>query len=162
MKDWFANLEQREQRFVIAGGIAVLIAILYLGIWAPLDRGHTALKADVNTWQESLTDLKLLRPRLAAGNNQPGQPASNGQTPIVIVDQTLRSRGLDQYRTRSQPVSNNGIRVEFENVAFDDLVLWLGDVSSQHGMHVQAGTFSGGNQTGTGRINATLTLERVL
>ena len=85
--------------------------------------------------------------------------ASTQQSPIIIVDQTLRSRGLEQYRQRSQPTTSNGIRIEFENVAFDDLVLWLGDLADQYGMHVQAGSISAG-RSGPGRINATLTLER--
>ena len=82
------------------------------------------------------------------------------QSPIIIVDQTLRSRGLEQFRRRSQPTTSNGIRIEFENVAFDDLVLWLGDLADQYGMHVQQGSLSAGGRSGPGRINATLTLER--
>ena len=87
---------------------------------------------------------------------------TNQQAPIIIVDQTLRSRGLEQFRRRSQPTTANGVRVEFEGVAFDELVLWLGDLSSQYGMHVQAGSLSAISQAGPGRINASLTLERAL
>ena len=162
MNDWFASLEQREQRFVLIGAAAVVLALLYVGIWAPLTNNHSAVRVDVDTWQQSLSELKSLRPRLAAQSDGLPRSENSGRTPIIIVDQTLRNRGLDRFRTRSQPVSGNGIRVEFENVAFDELVVWLGDMSAQHGMHVQAGTFSGGNQTGSGRVNATLTLERVL
>ena len=72
---------------------------------------------------------------------------------------TLNSRGLQSKRSQPTP---NGIRVEFENVAFDDLVLWLGDLSSQYALEVQAGSLSNATQTGPGRINATLTLERTL
>jgi general secretion pathway protein M len=94
--------------------------------------------------------------------NRPGPILGSQQSPIIIVDQTLRSRGLERYRQRSQPTTSNGIRVEFENVAFDELVLWLGDLSDQYGMHVQAGSFGKTSQVGPGRINATLTLERAL
>ena len=84
------------------------------------------------------------------------------QAPIIVVDQTLRSRGLEQFRRRSQPTTSNGVRVEFEGVAFDELVLWLGDLSTQYGMHVQAGSVSAIAQAGPGRVNASLTLERAL
>lgn len=163
MRDWFESLDSREQRFVAIGAVVVVLAILYGAIWAPIDKRHTELRAEVDAWQQSLTDLKRLRPQLTNPANT-RQPAVTGQqqTPLIIVDQTLRSRSLERYRTRSQPVSSNGIRVEFENVAFDDLVLWLGDMSGQYGLHVQAGTFSGGSRASVGRINATLTLERAL
>ena len=88
-------------------------------------------------------------------------PASR-QTPVVIVDQTLRARGLDRALRRSQPTTSNGIRVEFENVAFDDLVLWLDDLGSQYAMQVASGSLSTTAQATPGRINATLTLERSL
>ena len=54
------------------------------------------------------------------------------------------------------------MRVEFEGVAFDELVLWLGDLSDEFGMHVQAGSVSAVPQAGPGRVNASLTLERGL
>jgi type II secretory pathway component PulM len=52
--------------------------------------------------------------------------------------------------------------VEFESVPFDDLVLWLGDLSSQFAMEVQSGSLSAAAQSAPGRINATLTIERTL
>lgn len=163
MKDWFESLEMREQYFVAAGAVVVLLALLYAMVWAPLDKKHMQLREDVRQWQSSLADLRPLRLTAGSGIANPStNVVSSNQTPIIIVDQTLRSRGLDRYRRRSQPTTSNGIRVEFEDVAFDELVLWLGDLSQQYAMDVQAGSFSVGAQATPGRINATLTLERSL
>lgn len=160
MRDWFDGLETREQLFVGLGVVIVAISLLYGFVWAPLDRNHATKAASVSDWQRSLAELAPLK-GLAQNSTRPAGGSSQ-QAPIIVVDQTLRSRGLEQFRRRSQPTSSNGIRVEFENVAFDDLVLWLGDLSEQHAMHVQAGSLSKGSQSGPGRINATLTLERAL
>jgi len=163
VNDWFESLETRERIFVAVGAFIVAVALIYGFVWAPLDEKHAMLKNDVENWQRSLAELRPLRSAQPAGNQ--GQPSRNIVTqmsPIIIVDQTLRSRGLDRYRQRSQPTASNGIRVEFENVAFDELVLWLGDLSDQYSMHVQAGSFGKTSQVGEGRINATLTLERSL
>lgn len=163
MKDWFDSLQARERIFVALGAVCVALLVLYGLGWAPLEKRHAVLQADVQAWQRSLAELRPLRAR----NSAPGQTRSTPtpgiqQSPIIIVDQTLSSRGLDRYRRRSQPTTSNGIRVEFENVAFDELVLWLGELSEQYAMHVQAGSFSTGPQIATGRINATITLERAL
>ena len=163
MKDWFSSLESREQAFVVGGGVFVVVALIYALLWMPLDKNHRQMLASVDNWQRSLAELGPLRS--LAGSAQPSRPQSavnNSQAPIIIVDQTLRSRGLDQYRRRSQPTTSNGVRVEFESVAFDDLVLWLGDLSEEFGMHVQAGSVSVVPQAGPGRVNASLTLERAL
>lgn len=163
MKDWFDGLESREQLFVSLGAVIVAVALFYGLIWAPLDRNHEAMAVSVDDWQRSLAELAPLKGMAqASGSTTATSSSTNQQAPIIIVDQTLRSRQLEQFRRRSQPTSSNGIRVEFENVAFDDLVLWLGDLGDQYAMHVQAGSLSKGSQSGPGRVNATLTLERGL
>ena len=163
MKDWFESLEARERLFVSAGGVIVIVALFYVLIWAPLDAGQKELSADIATWERSLAELRPLKNMQAAGGDAPQSGASGQQqTPVVIVDRSLRARGLDRSLKRSQPTTSNGIRVEFENVAFDDLVLWLGDLGNQYAMQVSAGSFSAANQLEPGRINATLTLERTL
>lgn len=162
MRDWFESLEPRERLFVTAGAVIVAAALLWGLLWAPLDKGHRELQQRVSTWERSLAELRPLASAPLPGNGS--RPASAAgaasQSPVVIVDSTLRSHGLGQPK-RSQPTPN-GIRVEFENVAFDKLVVWLGDLSYQYGMEVQAGSLSAATSEAPGRINATLTLERTL
>ena len=160
MRDWLDSLESRERLFVLGGATAVALALLYAFVWTPLDRGHRSLQSSVIDWERSLAELRPLRGVQTTTTNSDRPAVSSNQTPVVIVDQTLRVRGLDRSLRRSQPTSSNGIRVEFENVAFDDLVLWLNDLSSQYAMQVAAGSLSTSTQAGPGRINATLTLER--
>jgi general secretion pathway protein M len=164
MKNWYENLEAREQIIVLVGAVVVMVALIYSLVWVPVDKRHTQVANSVTNWERSLVELRPLRSLAASSSVRDGAASvsSSQQAPIIIVDQTLRSRGLEQYRRRSQPTTANGIRVEFENVAFDELVLWLGDLSQQHAMQVQAGSLSLAPQAGTGRINASLTLERTL
>ena len=163
MKDWFDSLNQRERQFVLGGAVIVAISLIYGLAWAPFDKQYKELEANIVRLERAIVDLRSIRAILKSGNSS-GSPfvSQNQQSPIIIVDQTLRSRGLDRYRKRSQPSGSNGIRVEFENVAFDDLVIWLGDLVERHAMHVQNGSFSVGAQAAPGRVNASLTLERSL
>jgi general secretion pathway protein M len=161
MRAWFESLEHREQLFVGIGALVVTLAVLWGLVWTPLDKGHRDLQESVSTWERSLAELRPLAsmPQPASGSQDAPQLGST-QSPVIIVDTTLRQRQLGQPK-RSQPTPN-GIRVDFDNVAFDDLVLWLGDLSSQYGMEVQAGSLSTAARSGPGRINATLTIERTL
>ncbi len=161
MKDWFDELEPRERLFVSGGAIVVAIAVFWGLVWMPLDKGHQSAQERVSTWERSLAELRPLASQPQPANGTQSRPRVTGtQSPVIIVDTTLRNRSLGLPK-RSQPTPN-GIRVEFENVAFDDLVLWLGELSIQYGMEVQAGSLSIAVQSGPGRINATLTLERTL
>ena len=163
MKSWFETLDSRERIFVIGGAAVVLMALLFAFVWTPLDKGQAALKSSVLVWERSLAELRPLK-GMQQSSSSSSQTATTiaRQTPVLIVDQTLRARGLDRALKRSQPTTSNGIRVEFENVAFDDLVLWLGDISAKHSMQVSSGSLSIARRAGPGRINATLTLERLL
>ena len=160
MKDWFYSLEDRERLFVSIGAMIIVVALVYGFAWVPLDKKHSEATANVSDWQRSLAELRPLSGAITQASRGSSSGNASQRSPIIIVDQTLRSRGLEQYRKRSQPTSSNGIRVEFENVAFDELVIWLGDLSEQYQMTVQAGSLSAGNRSGPGRVNATLTLER--
>jgi type II secretory pathway component PulM len=142
MKDWFEELEPRERLFVSVGAIVVVIAVFWGLVWMPLDKGHRGAQERVAVWEQSLAELRPLasQPQPAAGAQGRPRPAST-QSPVVIVDTTLRNRSLGQPK-RSQPTP--------------------GDLSNQYGMNVQAGSLSVAAQSGPGRINATLTIERTL
>lgn len=161
MKDWFDNLEQREQIFVGIGGVVTILVLFWAAIWMPLDRKHENLARSVDTWKTSLAELQVVAVNLRSGPSGGTTMPRAGldDSPVVVVDQTLRERGLNNTVKRQQP-SPNGIRVEFEDVAFDQLVVWLGDLNSRYGMEVQAGSMTLSSRAAPGRINASLTLER--
>lgn len=161
MKLWLQSLEARERMFVLGGAVAVVVALFYAFVWTPLDRGHQSMQESVISWERALTEIRPMK-GMQAQTTSSARPQASQQTPVVVVDQTLRARGLDRALRRSQPTTSDGIRVEFENVAFDDLVLWLDDLGSQYSMQVASGSFSPGSEGARGRVNATLTLERTL
>ncbi len=110
MRNWFDSLEQRERLFVSAGGVFLLVALIYAFVWLPLDKGQQSMSASIATWERSLADLQPLS-GLHSGRPNTGSAAGvdSQQTPVVIVDQTLRARGLDNTLKRSQSTTSNGI-----------------------------------------------------
>lgn len=163
MKEWFANLATRERLIVAVGGAAALLILFWALVWLPLERGQEELRTSVSDWRQSLSELRVLAASMALDESEAvSVPVGDaGQSPVVVVDQTLRERNLNSAVKRRQPTPN-GIRIEFENVAFDELVVWLGELSAAHGLSVQAGSLSQGTRDEEGRINASLTLERSL
>ena len=161
MKDWFLALDQRERLFVAAALAFVIFAAAWFGVWEPLNAGHKRAAENVSTWQRSLAELRPMKGQVQASANS--RPAATGQNQslVVVVDNSLRQRGLYGSLQRSQPTpGGNGIRVEFESAAFDDLMLWLGDLHRQFGLRVQSGSFSIASSDSPGRVNSSVTLER--
>ena len=162
MKDWYFSLQYQERLMVGGGAFVLVFVLMWLLVWTPLDTAHKELRGSVDTWARSIADLQSVSAAIQSGGTSGGITGTlSDVTPIVVVDQTLSARGLNgSVKTRTP--TPNGIRIEFENVAFDDLVLWLGDLSSGYSLEVQAGSMSVASRAGPGRINASLTLERSL
>ena len=161
MRSWFDSLQEREKILVLTAAMFIVFAVLWFGIWTPLASGQKSAAAMVDTWKISLAELRPLKGRIQASAT--GQPIQAGQDQslVVIIDTTLRQRGLYNALQRSQPTpAGNGIRVEFENASFDDMMLWLGDLNRQYGLLVVSGSFSVAAGENPGRVNSTLTLER--
>jgi general secretion pathway protein M len=159
MKNWFESLQIREKIFVLTGAVFLVVAVVYLGIWTPLDRGQKSLSLSVGSWETALIELQPLTSQLQPLVSAQSQQIDHNQSLVVIIDNSLRARGLYTSLQRSQPITSSRISVEFENVAFDDLVLWLGDLSMQYGLEVWSGNFSY-TRDFKGRVNSTITLER--
>lgn len=160
VRDWFDALQPREQLYVAAAGVVVVFALLYFLLWLPLGSQQAELRSSIATWQQSLAELRPLKAAVQNDGNGNPRQAGAGQSLVVIVDSTLTQYGLSSALQRSQPVGQTGIRVEFENAAFDDLVRWLGALGSGYGLQVESGTFSVSAQSVPGRVNASLTLQR--
>jgi len=161
MKHWFSSLHAREQLLVALAAVFVVFAIGWYVVWLPLDKGQQAAAERVDTWRQSLATLRPMRGQVeAAAAGQPTLPGLD-QSLVVIVDNSLRQRGLTSALQRSQPTpGGDGIRVEFESAAFDDLVLWLGDLHRQYGLQVESGSFSVASGENPGRVNSSVTLQR--
>jgi len=161
MKDWFDSLDARERIFVATAGVVIAFAAAWFGLWVPLSDGHRAAEMRVVDWQQSLAQLRPMRGQIQAAAS--GRPTNVGQNQslVVIVDNSIRQRGLTNSVQRSQPTpSGTGIRVEFEAAPFDDLVLWLGDLHRQYGLQVESGSFSIASSDNPGRVNSSVTLQR--
>ncbi len=92
MREWFDSLQSRERVFVFTAAVFVVFAIFYLSIWMPLDRGQKSLSHSVDDWKSALSQLQPLKGQLLSAGS--GQPSGGSQSLVVIIDNTLRERGL--------------------------------------------------------------------
>ena len=69
MKDWFDNLEAREQLFVGTGAIVVALIVLWGLVWLPLANGHRDVRQSVADWQQSLAELRAIGATVQSGGS---------------------------------------------------------------------------------------------
>jgi general secretion pathway protein M len=159
MNEWFQQLVPRERMLVMAAaGLAVIALIGTLGIRPVVnrvDRGHELVQEK----ETLLTDLTGVAQRYGPQSGGGGaMVVTDTRSLVVIVDQTTRALGLATHLKRNQPDGASSIRLRFENVPFDSLIGWLGQLESQFGLSTKTANIDVSAEPG--RVNCNLTLDR--
>lgn len=138
MKAWLLSLTQRERVLVLSATAVIALFIFYALIIEPIattyekNQRNVAAATETLAWMKSAAkEVKKLRGGAPALQKPRGKKLALG-----LVDRTVRKAGLAQVMKRVQPEGDSGVKVWFENVAFDGLAKWLSVVESKHGLMV--------------------------
>lgn len=132
MKDWWMNLQQREQRLVAALGSVLCIFVFYQLVWQPLTTGVSNAQQKLIRQQELLSWVETETARIA--EYQKLQPTSNqGASLASIVNRSAQQAQI--VIARLQPQSG-GVLVWIDKINFNELLTWLARLSKEHGVKV--------------------------
>jgi general secretion pathway protein M len=151
---WYQGLAEREQHFVLIGGIAAIVVVL-AGVILPLNGSISQARARVATKQVDLAFIQNALPQLQAAG-----PAVNAATPdtiVVLIDTSARESGLGKSLSSSQPTGDGGVRLRLDHAPFDGIVAWLARLSQQHGVRVESAEVEAAGEPGL--VNAGLVLR---
>lgn len=158
MKQWFSGLSNRERLIVSGGAIVVLVLSVYLLLWEPLARQRSQLQTSVqaqrNTYawmQKAAIEIKQLSGKGGGVKNQAGSL-------LGTINNTAKSKLAGAILKRVEEDRQQGVRVWIEQVAFDDLIIWLGQLQQQYGISVSS--LVSERHAKTGRVDVRLILQR--
>lgn len=159
LKQTFSRMSKREQVMVTTAAVILVIAALFLLVLAPFYSAIDKRSERVIRKSEDLAWMHSVAPELQAAPQVAGAPMGNpGESLVVLVDRTARDTGLSNSLTGQTPNGPNSIRVRFEGAAFDTLVMWMGQLVQQHGVHIDQVSL---DRTGEpGLVNASFVLNR--
>ena len=159
LRNWFDQLAARERILVVTAGVLVVIAIVLLGAVQPLTREAGRHAEQIADQEELLQELDELAARLGPQRGASRAPAAaDGQSLVLVVDRTTRSRGLGGFLKRNQPDGDDAIRLRFESAPFDVLVEWLVELETAYGLTASSANIDAASATG--RVNCNLVLTR--
>ena len=154
LRKWFRGLARREQLAVMAGAGACVMLLL-LAACLPVERRVAGLERRVHSKQADLAWLQSAAPQLTALRSS--SAASSGESLVVVVDRVARKTGIARALTGSQPGDDGTLNVRLEQVPFDALVTWTGELVQRHGVRVISANIDGG--VGVGTVGATVVLR---
>ena len=149
------QLAARERALIALCAAVVLCSAAYVGVIKPLGEARRAAEARLATQRLIAADLERAAVQLPGGARS---KRAGNQSLISIVDRSIRSSAIGKPASRLQPAGDTRARIWLEDVPFDALIRWIGELDSQYGVQVENADID--RSTGAGLVDARLTLVR--
>ena len=152
MKEWFQQLSQREQLYLLVGMFALLVYALLMGVWQPVENRRLDMAEQNARVAESLVRVRTMASeiqQLRAG----GAGASKRNLNQLINTST---GGLQLRPSRIQPISRGDTQVRFEDVDFARLLRWLHQLEYTEEVPILEVSITQGERSGV--VNASVRL----
>ena len=151
MKEWFSQLNQREQLSLLLLGLALLLYLLYTLVLSPLESQQEQLAAQNSAVTESQGRVDAMVSQLLQ-LRQGGAKAGAKRNLTSVINQSTSRLQLPVMRL--QPNSRGEIQVRIENASFNDVLKWLNEMEYTESLLVREVSVT--PAASAGRINITV------
>lgn len=159
----YDQLPRRDQQALTVLAVAVLLGILYFGVWRPATSFHndaadarenaTELLAWLEANRESLERLSSA----GAGQGSAGvDTPEDGRALMALVTRSASEAGLSLQRF--EPSGEDAIRVWLEGARFTEVASWLEQLNTGHGVLIDQASMDRQNDPGIVSVRLTLTI----
>ena len=148
MKEWWQNLNIREQRLVGAMAFAVLVFVLYSAIWQPINKGIIDANEQLAKKQALLSWVKENSALYQQAKRSGGKAKSRGSLSSIV---NISAKKYNLTLARMQPQGDD-IQVWIDNTSFTQLLFWLEHLANNEGLQVKAIDISRGDNPGEAKI----------
>ena len=157
LKAWYAGLQEREQRVVGIGAVALGILLLVGGLLLPLQSAVSTAVKRAETRRADLAWIQVNAPEIRAGGA--ALAINTNEAPVVVVDRVGREAGLGSALRGTQP-SGTGVRVQLEAAPFDTLITWLATLDERYGLAIESISVDRAARPGVVNANITFAAPR--
>lgn len=158
MKQWLSGLHHRERRMVMAGGVALIIMLVYLLLWEPLLNSRQQLEKSVQANKNTYAWMQQAAVEIGGFTVKNRNEKKHTGSILGTISRSAKLILKGAVLKRVEEDRQQGVRVWIERVAFDDLIRWIGQIQQQHGIRVVSLVSERHNREG--RVNARLILQR--
>ncbi len=161
IKDWWDTLQLRERYMVLIVSVLTVLTILYLAVWSPIANSRDSklkrveAKRDTIVWmsqkKQEVEHLKRINPNMF-------NSASDKRSLLAIVDTSAKQMGVRPAITRIEPKGEDNVQLYIEDIAFDYLIVLLGELERRNNIEVADASFNRSDQVG--KITGRVTLNR--
>lgn len=151
-KEWFLNLNPRDQIMLVAGAGLVFIYVLLFLILFPMQKNLDKTRTQNLAALQEQEEVRQLAGRVLA-TQQSAQGGTGEQSLNGIVNKTLSAHGLTM---ESFQPSGNQARVRLGTSDFNQVYTWLHELEITHGVNVKDVTVTADKSPGSVMVNVQL------
>jgi|TARA_R110002073_G_scaffold21116_7_gene74854 general secretion pathway protein M len=151
VKEWFSQLNQREQLSLLLLSLALLVYLLYILVLSPLESEREQLIAQNSAVIESQGRVDAMVSQLLQLREGGAKAGAKRNLTSVINQSTSR---LQLPVMRLQPNSRGEIQVRIENASFNDVLKWLNEMEYTESLLVREVSVT--PAASAGRVNITV------
>ena len=131
IKSWYSGLNIRERNMVLILGIMMVLLILFIAVVLPLKNYMNDLDDRVATAKRDLPEVaaKVQALQSRSGSQQPSSRQSLNQ----LITNSSKRYGLKFSRIEERK-RDEEIQVRLDDVEFDQLLRWVGQLEQQQGL----------------------------
>lgn len=156
LRTWYQSLQQREQRVLLAGAIALGAMLMYASVLHPYFSSRAALQQNIIDRQALLTWMRPAAVQIQSLRGQQPSGLPTGQSLLAVVDKSAGDAGFGAALKQVQTDNDGSVRVQMQGAGFDSLVRWLGSLQQRYGITVRE--FTAQRSTAPGNVDAGITL----
>lgn len=131
--NWLESLSPRDRNALLAGAAALLVALLYLGLWEPLANHEARLAERVAQQREQLAWMQTAaaEARQLRGRGGASAAPSAGGSLLSTIDQAAAAAGLKETVKRVAPEGGGTVRVWLGEAPYPAVLRWLQALARQ-------------------------------
>lgn len=153
MQQWFNNLKRQEQLSLFLLAAVLVIYLLVVLLWRPMNQSVNDLQRKNALSSESLIKVELLAEEYQA-LMQAGTSGGSKQNLTRLIDSTVKQNQLSM--SRFQPSSSGDVQVRFENAVYDNVISWLHELETDHSVLIKDLSITMGSQSGIVNVSVRL------
>lgn len=160
MKSYLTNLTKRERLTLIAGLLIGGSLLGYVLVIEPFQNALADYRKKIQTREADLTWMRqaaqeIIQKRQSADRTD---KSASSSSPLAAVNKSARKLGLGGALNRVEPEGSDKVRIQMDEVLFDDVVRWLALLKSAHS--IETIEFRAERRDRPGHVRARITLVR--
>jgi len=155
LKEYLDELNERERKLVIIGGICLVVFLFYSLIYSPIKSSVSSKKLLLI---ENKQTLHWMENVYKNHNNFKSPEVLSSEQLLTVLAASLRESNLKDFVYQLEQTSTGDIRLTFPKVPYNNLMSWLWEFCGRYGLSIK--TFIASPKSSSGIVVVNLALSQ--